>query len=139
MYERKAGQVSIFEDATLFGGVRLDPGNKWIQISKLIPWEDFEEQYAAQFTNPSEGKPAKSACMAIGSIVINKHYGFSDEDITEEIRENPYLQYFLGYEEYSSVPPFDPRVLFWLIFERASRVAASSMLDRKVLPGCLCA
>lgn len=113
MYERKARQVSIFEDATLFGGVRLDPGNKWIQISKLIPWEDFEEQYAAQFTNPSEGKPAKSARMAIGSIVIKKRYGFSDEDITEEIRENPYLQYFLGYEEYSSIPPFDPSMMTW--------------------------
>ena len=113
MYERKARQVSIFEDATLFGGVRLDPDNKWIQISKLIPWEDFEEQYAAQFTNPSEGKPAKSARMAIGSIVIKKRYGFSDEDITEEIRENPYLQYFLGYEEYSSAPPFDPSMMTW--------------------------
>ena len=44
-------------------------------ISKLI-LEDFEEQYAAQFTNPSEGKPAKSARMAIGSIVIKKRYGF---------------------------------------------------------------
>lgn len=113
MYERKARQVSIFEDATLFGGVRLDPSNKWIQISKLIPWEDFEEQYAAQFTNPSEGKPAKSARMAIGSIVIKKRYGFSDEDITEEIRENPYLQYFLGFEEYSSAPPFDPSMMTW--------------------------
>lgn len=27
--------------------------------------------------------------MAIGSIGIKKRYGFSDEDITEEIRENP--------------------------------------------------
>ena len=113
MYERKARQVSLFEDATLFGGVRLDPGNKWIRMSKLIPWEEFEEQYAALFSNPKEGKPAKSARIAIGTIVIKKRYGFSDVDITEEIRENPYLQYFLGFEEYSSAPPFDPSMMTW--------------------------
>ena len=113
MYERKARQVSLFEDATLFGGVRLDPGNKWVKMARLIPWEEFEEQYAALFPNPKEGKPAKSARMAIGTIVIKKRYGFSDEDITEEIRENPYLQYFLGFEEYSSVPPFDPSMMTW--------------------------
>ena len=31
------------------------------------------------------------------------------------------------------------RVLFWLIFERASRVVAGSMLDRKVRSRCICA
>jgi hypothetical protein len=113
MYERRARQVSIFEDATLFGGVRLDPANKWVRISKLIPWEDFEEQYAALFTNPLEGKPAKPARVAIGSMVIKKRYGFSDEDVTEEIRENPYLQYFLGFAEYTGAPPFDPSMLTW--------------------------
>ena len=113
MYERKARQVSLFEDATLFGGVRLDPGNKWVKMARLIPWEEFEEQYAALFSNPKEGKPAKSARIAIGTIVIKKRYGFSDEDITEEIRENPYLQYFLGFEEYSSAPPFDPSMMTW--------------------------
>jgi IS5 family transposase len=113
MYERKARQVSLFEDATLFGGVRLDPGNKWVRMSKLIPWEVFEEQYAALFSNPKEGKPAKPARMAIGSLIIKKRYGFSDEDTTEEIRENPYLQYFLGFQEYSGAPPFDPSMMTW--------------------------
>jgi len=28
MYERKARQVNLFEDETLFGGVRLDPGKR---------------------------------------------------------------------------------------------------------------
>lgn len=108
MYERKALQVSMFEDALLFGGVRLNPANRWVRMSQLIPWAVFEERYAAVFPNSREGKPAKSARMAIASIIIKKRYGFSDEDVVEEIRENPYLQYFLGFAEYSDASPSTP-------------------------------
>jgi hypothetical protein len=113
MYERKAHQATFFEDATLFGGVRLNPENRWVRMSRLIPWAVFETQYAALFTNPREGKPAKSARMAIGALIIKKRYGFSDEDTVEEIRENPYLQYFLGFAEYANARPFDPSVMTW--------------------------
>ncbi len=113
MYERKAHQVTMFEDALLFGGVRLDPANRCVRMSQMIPWAVFEERYAALFPNPREGKPAKSARVAIASIIIKKRYGFSDEDVVEEIRENPYLQYFLGFPAYSNARPFDPSTMTW--------------------------
>ena len=113
MYERKAQQVTMFEDALLFGGVRLNPANRWVRMSQLISWAVFEERYAALFPNPREGKPAKSARMTIGSLIIKKRYGFSDEDVVEEIRENPCLQYFLGFGEYSNARPFDPSTMTW--------------------------
>jgi IS5 family transposase len=59
------------------------------------------------------GKLAKSVRMAIGSLIIKKHYGFSDEDVVEEIRENPCLQYFLGFGEYSNARPFDSSTMTW--------------------------
>jgi len=90
MYERKAHRVTFFEDALLFGGVRLNPANRWVRMSRLIPWAVFEERYAALFPNPREGKPAKSARMAIGALIIKKRYGFSDEDVVEEIRIEKY-------------------------------------------------
>jgi hypothetical protein len=52
MYERKAHQATFFEDATLFSGVRLNPENRWVRMSRLIPWAVFEERYAALFSNP---------------------------------------------------------------------------------------
>ena len=82
-------------------------------MSQLIPWAVFEERYAAVFPNPREGKPAKSARMAFGSLIIKKHYGFSDEDVVEEIRENPYPQYFLGFSECSNARSFDPCTMTW--------------------------
>ena len=75
MYERKARQVSLFEDATLLGGVRLDPGNKWVRMARLIPWKEFEEQYAALFLNPKEGMPAKPAYMLIGTMILSSAAG----------------------------------------------------------------
>jgi IS5 family transposase len=113
MYRRKEQQTDMFEDATLFGGVRLDPRNKWVRMAKPVPWETFEERYAASFANPRVGNPAKPARMAIASLIIQKRYGFSDRDTGEEIRENPYLQYFLGFPAYSYALPFDPSIMTW--------------------------
>lgn len=40
--------------------------------------------------------------------MIQAEYGYSDEEITLQIQESPYLQYFCGYEAYDdSKPPFD--------------------------------
>ena len=46
--------------------------------------------------------------MALGACLIQREYGFSDEEIVLQIQENPYLQYFCGYPGYDdSKPPFD--------------------------------
>jgi hypothetical protein len=45
--------------------------------------------------------------MAIGTLVVKERYRFSDDDILEEIRMNPYLQYFIGLPEFTHEAPFD--------------------------------
>jgi len=35
----------------------------------------------------------------------------SDEETVEQIRENAYMQYFLGFAGYSSKVPFDPSMM----------------------------
>jgi hypothetical protein len=39
--------------------------------------------------------------MALGALIIKARLGTSDEETVEQIRENPYLQHFLGLSEYS--------------------------------------
>jgi hypothetical protein len=34
--------------------------------------------------------------MALGALIIKEKIATSDEETFEQIRENPYLQYFLG-------------------------------------------
>ena len=106
MYETRSDQVSVFEDETLFEVRGLDPENEWIRLAKLIPWSKLERGYAKTFDS-EVGNAAKSARMAIGSLIIKDRYQFSDEDTLQEIRMNPYLQYFIGLPMFQYHAPFD--------------------------------
>lgn len=92
-----------------FGG-RLSADNRWVKMAQLIPWSEFESEYAQNF--PTEkGAPAKSFRMALGALIIKEKLGISDRPRVEQIRENPYLQYFIGQSSYSNELPFDPSLL----------------------------
>ena len=107
MYKSRKGQQSMQEDVRTFGGVILDPGNEWVKLGKIVPWDEFEEEYAGTFTGEATGRVAKSARMALGTLVIKERYQFSDEDIVKEVQMNPYLQHFIGLPEFTHKAPFD--------------------------------
>jgi hypothetical protein len=110
MYRRPApGQLS-FENFYLPFGGKLSGENRWVKLAELIPWEEFEEQYAEQLSEDM-GAPAKSFRMALGALIIKERLGTSDIETVEQIRENPYLQYFLGLSEYSDKAPFEASML----------------------------
>jgi len=107
--KRHNGQLSIAEFHVPFGGT-LDPDNRWVVYSSLMPWEELEDTYATQF-DPTTGAPAKPVRLAFGALFIKQRLGLSDEETVEQIRENAYLQYFLGFAGYSSKTPFDPSMM----------------------------
>jgi transposase, IS5 family len=91
-----------------FGG-KLRSDNRLITLAKLIPWHEFEEIYARSFAGTTGlGAPVKSARNALGALIIKEFLGTSDEETVQQIQENPYLQYFLGFEAYRDEAPFDP-------------------------------
>jgi hypothetical protein len=49
--------------------------------------------------------------MALGALIIKEKLGTSDEETVEQIRENPYLQYFLGLSEYNDKAPFEASMM----------------------------
>ena len=89
------GQLSIEDFHVPFGGT-LDPDNRWVIFSSLMPWEELEETYAPQF-NPTTGAPAKPVRLAFGALFIKQRLGLTDEETVEQIRENAYMQFFLGF------------------------------------------
>jgi transposase, IS5 family len=103
------GQLS-FENFYLPFGGKLSSDNRWVKLAKLIPWEAVEANYAEQFS-ATMGAPAKSFRVALGTLIIKEKLGTSDEETVQQIRENPYLQYFLGKSEYRDEEPFDPSML----------------------------
>ena len=110
MYRKQNnGQLSINEFHLPFGG-KLDPDNRWVLLSELIPWQELEETYAPQF-NATIGAPAKPVRLAFGSLYIKHRVGLTDEETVHQIRENAYMQFFLGFSGYSSKAPFDPSMM----------------------------
>ena len=91
-------------------GLKMNPENRWVKKAATIPWKEIEEKYASLF--PSEtGMPAKPLQMALGSLLIQKQYDYSDRELVEQIRENPYYQYFIGLPGYQDKAPFVPSLL----------------------------
>ena len=110
MYRQSpTGQLS-FENFYLPFGGKLSGENRWVRLAELVPWEQFESEYAEQFSE-GQGAPAKPFRMAIGALIIKEKLGTSDEETVEQIRENPYLQYFLGLSEYSDKAPFEASMM----------------------------
>ncbi len=91
-------------------GLKMNPENRWVRKSATIPWDVIEEKYAGLFPGKT-GMPAKPLRMALGSLMIQKQYGYSDRELLEQITENPYYQYFIGLPGFQNEPPFVPSLL----------------------------
>lgn len=112
MYRYSNGQISL-SDFKQPVGMNLKENNRWVKKAQTIPWLEIEKRYAALFTN-RKGNVAKPLRLALGACIIQSEYGYSDEEITLQIQENPYLQYFCGYPGYDDEkPPFDPSLMVY--------------------------
>ena len=104
MYSHAENQLAFFLPFT----GKLSQDNRWVKLARLIPWAKFEARYAQTLKGVSEGPPAKSVRVALGALIIKERLGTSDRETVEQIRENPYLQYFLGFKGYCEKAPFHP-------------------------------
>ncbi len=110
---RKANQPELTpENFELPVAMQLSPDNRWVIMAKLIPWGEFELEYAEKFSEKM-GAPAKPFRMALGALIIKETLGISDRETVEQIKENPYLQYFIGLSEYSNEAPFEASMMVY--------------------------
>jgi len=109
MYRKKDATPEFPRMHLAFGGT-LREDNRWVLLSLAIPWDEVEKRYA-ELMNPGNGRPALPVRVALGACIIKEKLKTTDEETVEQIRENPYLQYFIGYEEYRDEQPFDPSMM----------------------------
>lgn len=108
MYRKTPDGQLAFENFYLPFGGKLSRDNRWVRLAEMIPWDLVDSFYAENFTSPDQGAPAKPARLALGALILKERLGVSDEEAVEQIRENPYLQFFLGFHEFRDERPFDP-------------------------------
>jgi len=58
--------------------------------------------------NESTGADGVNPRVAIGSMIIKHMCDLSDRETVQQIQENIYMQYFIGYSSFNDQEPFDP-------------------------------
>lgn len=110
MYQKPDyGQTAIYNFILLFGG-HLDENNRWVILRKSIDWKVIHEVYEKNFDNKETGNPALSAEIAFGSLYIQRKLSHTDRELVEQISENPYMQYFIGFKEFRTERPFEESI-----------------------------
>jgi hypothetical protein len=122
--EPNYNQLSIEEFKTPFEK-GLDKNNRWVILASLLPWDKMAETYSKTL-NTKMGRPAKPSRLVIGAIIIKHKLCLPDEEVIPTIQENPYLQYFLGFSEFTHERAFDPS-LFVTIRRRLSQESFEEM------------
>jgi len=109
MYKEKDNTPAFEKFYLPFGG-HLKGDNRWVRLSEIIPWDELECKYSKLFSKHI-GRNAKPVRVALGSILINEKLNLTDEETVQMIRENHYLQFFIGFESYKDEKPFDPSMM----------------------------
>ena len=91
-------------------GVEIDVENRWVKLSKIMPWEKIDELYSENFTS-EKGEEAKPSRLAFGALYIQTRLGITDEETVDQIRETPSMQYFCGFDCYTTLKPFDSSLM----------------------------
>ena len=131
MYRINSVAENKVENFDLQAITKLDEENRWVKLSALIPWSEWETEYASQFSEKM-GAPAKPFRMALGALIIKEYLGTSDRETVERIKESPYLQYFLGLPGFTNQPPFEAS-MFVHFRTRLNQELVGRINDRIVL------
>ena len=99
-------QTKIDEFSSLHQ-LKLNPNNRWIQLSFILPWDQLVKIYSRKF-NAGFGAKAISPRIIIGALIVKHKLNLSDEETLQTISENPYMQFFLGLDDYAPELLFSP-------------------------------
>ena len=110
MYRKRHKEQLTMDDFILPFGGKLLADNRWVKLSRLMPWDYIEEIYAKSMSSAA-GASTISACIAFGAIYIKESEKLTDERTVENIAENPYMQYFLGLHAFEEAPLFDSSMM----------------------------
>jgi hypothetical protein len=97
---------------------QLTKKNRWVVLSKQIPWDKIVHIYDKQFQS-TEGRPAINGRVVIGALIIKHILHLTDEETIHQIEENMFMQYFLGFSSFTNESVFSP-TLFVEIRKRLS-------------------
>jgi hypothetical protein len=109
----------------------LDKSNRWVLLAHLIPWDEISGIYYKAVGISRTGRPGLNPRIVLGSLMIKYLCNLDDRETVDQISENIYMQYFLGYSSFTSEKPFDAS-LFVDIRKRLSMETINAINEKIV-------
>jgi transposase, IS5 family len=101
---------------------QLDLKHPLVQLAGLIEWASFDTEFGSLY-HEALGRPGKPTRLMVGLSYLKHCYNLSDEQVCERWLENPYWQFFCGFDYLQHQLPIDPSSLTrW-----RERIGASGM------------
>ncbi len=84
----------------------LDRQHPLYRLANQIDWSVFDKKFGSLYAE--KGRPAKSTRLLVGLHYLKHAFDESDESVVARLLENPYWQYFCGFEYFIHRLPIDP-------------------------------
>ncbi len=91
----------------------LNPRHEVMILEKMVNWDELSQEFSDCYcSNDSKGGcPPKPVRLMIGLLLLQHMHSLSDELVVDRWVENPYWQYFCGYDLLQWKMPIDPSSL----------------------------
>lgn len=110
---------------------QLKATNRWVVLANKIPWDELVNVYRKQMDNHQTGADGINPRVVIGSLIIKHMCDLSDRETVQQIQENMYMQYFIGYTSFSDEAPFDASL--FVVFRNRLGVDQINIINEKIL------
>lgn len=109
----KPSQTSNEQNSLFFTRLsqQLNPRHPLMVLTSHINWSDLESDLGLTFSPQKAGQPAKPVRLIVGLMMLQHMEGISDEMAVAKWVENPYWQYFCGFDFLQWKMPIDPSSL----------------------------
>lgn len=88
----------------------LNRRHSLFRLADSIDWSFFEREFGSLYTE-NFGRPGLPIRLLVGLHYLKHAYNVSDESVVDQFLENPYWQYFCGFEYFQHEFPLDPTTL----------------------------
>ena len=109
----------------------LRKDNRWVELADKLPWDILVGVYIKQMKNGKTGADGINPRVAIGAMIIKHMSNLSDRETVQQIQENMYMQYFIGYKSFSDEAPFDPSL--FVNFRKRLGIEQINAINEKIL------
>lgn len=91
----------------------LNPRHEMLTLEKMVPWDELSAEFSDCYSSNDKkgGCPPKPVRLMIGLLLLQHMHNLSDELVVDRWCENPYWQYFCGYDLLQWKIPIDPSSL----------------------------